>query len=107
MLHEHWRDYTEEEINEIKKRVCIDNDCPYLKYFNGGGATKCIDLAYCDYLIMAGKHPPRAEVCEHYKDQNVKQVYNDKTFLTREEHEWIKEMVPNVGNPDHYRLTKN
>ena len=102
MLHEHWRDYTEKEINDIKKKVCIGHNCPYLKYFNNSSKDDA-HQAYCDYLCMTGHVPPRAEVCEHWKDEDVvKPEQPGRAFLTKEEHDWIKEQVPNVGKTDHY-----
>lgn len=100
MLHELWRDYTEEEINRIKKKVCIDHKCPYQKYFSSN--SHAVDNSYCDYLCMTGHIPPRAEVCEHWKDELPEQPQPGRAFLTKEEHDWIKEQVPNVGRPDFY-----
>jgi hypothetical protein len=98
MLHEHWRDYTDEEILEYKRKVCIAHKCKYLKHFNGDEQVN----AYCDYLCMTGHIPPRAEVCEHWKDEPPEQPQPGRAFLTKEEHDWIKEQVPNVGRTDHY-----
>lgn len=66
MLHEHWRDYTEDEVNHLKRTICIAHDCPYLKYFNNSSKDDA-SQAYCDYLCMVGHVPPRVEVCEHWK----------------------------------------
>ena len=101
MFHEHWRDYTEKEINAIKKKVCIGHNCPYLKYFNNSSKDDA-HQAYCDYLCMTGHVPPRAEVCEHWKDELPEQPQSGRAFLTKEEHDWIKEQVPNVGKTDRY-----
>ena len=100
MLHEHWRDYTDEEILEYKRKVCIANKCKYLKHFNGDEQVN----AYCDYLCMTGTvRKGRPEDCEHWKDEDiVKPEQPGRAFLTKEEHDWIKEQVPNVGRADFY-----
>ena len=98
MLHEHWREYTNSEILEIKRKVCIAHECVYLKNFNSDEQIN----AYCDYLCMTGHiRKERPEDCEHWKDDYIPKKFG-RSFLTKEEHDWIKEQVPNVGRPDHY-----
>lgn len=91
MLHEFWREYSVREINNTKKRKCIN--CPYSKRFGSSGneykdmgkvemgvnkrGTKVnIGNIYCDYFTMNGrKRGCRPENCEFYKEG----VNNDRS----------------------------
>lgn len=76
-LHERWRDYTEEEINDIKRNVCIAHECPYFSALFDGQGTSKEDIArtpggrYCDYICLTGK--PRGcmpDQCTKWKDRD-------------------------------------
>lgn len=59
--HDRFGEYTEDEINEVKKEICIKHKCPYLKDFS------------CAYVLLTGKCRNCMPVdCTHYKDKNVK-----------------------------------
>lgn len=63
MLHENWKDYTKEEINEI-----VNTKCKYCKY--KCGSLQAITNIFCDYLSITGKRrETRPEDCQHYLEK--------------------------------------
>lgn len=82
-LHEHFREYTPEEIIEIKKKVCIKNKCPYMANTTSVGSvrkaskTTIISNKCCMYILWAGKSRGcMPDECKHYMDKDVKRPTN-------------------------------
>lgn len=78
-LHENFREYTKEEIEHIKRDVCIKNHCPYLgridkcNAYNGKDTSPSNRL--CNYLTYTGKmRGCMPDECTHYKDKDVKRI---------------------------------
>lgn len=87
-MYENWRDYTTEEINEIKKEVCVGQKCPYaskLQWMPKGRHTNSSSVAHitCNYLLITKKmRECFPDVCQHWRDKNVqvKSVDNHDLF---------------------------
>ena len=84
-LHEHFRDYTNEEILQIKKDVCMKNNCPYLGQVGvtqpGGGKGFALNGKCCNYIMYTGKmRGCMPDDCKHYLDEGAKKkrIKNDK-----------------------------
>lgn len=85
-LHENFREYTKEEIADIKQNVCLKHKCPYLQKINDySGKSMGVGNNICDYIgktgHMRGSMP---DDCKHWKDKNVnkrnrKFVHDDGT----------------------------
>lgn len=77
-LHENWRDYTEDEINDIKEEKC--KKCQYSAPFQ---YSYCADKKHimCDYLGKTGHmRGCRPEQCEHYKDEEIIDISRSNDF---------------------------
>lgn len=72
-LHEHFREYTREEIVEIKQKVCLKHKCPYLQKINdylGKGTGPSNNI--CNYIGKTGHmRGCMPDECKHWKDKNV------------------------------------
>lgn len=85
--HEHWRDFTTEEVNKIKDDKCVS--CPYFIMRKAGvkphvKSTRKMDYSnsYCNYLEYTGKiRDQRPDKCTHYKD-NVKVSWEHRNYDT-------------------------
>lgn len=72
-MHEHFSEYTEEELKEIKLKVCTKHKCPYMSFVantnkNTAAINKC-----CNYILYTGKmRGCMPDDCKHYLDKNVK-----------------------------------
>lgn len=74
-LHEHFSEYTNEELIHIKKEVCLAHRCPYLSRTRSNiGVKKATPQnTICNYILMAGhSRGCMPDVCTHYNDTNVK-----------------------------------
>lgn len=79
-LHEHFREYTLKEINQIKKDVCVKNKCPYLGVVWNNPNKKKGDIDYankcCNYILYKGyRRDCMPDECTHYLDKNVKKIH--------------------------------
>ena len=85
-LHEHFREYTAEDIKYILNNVCIKHDCPYLRALTGQTTNprypntmymnKC-----CMYIDVIGhSRGCMPDECTHYDDQikSKKRRYKDE-----------------------------
>ena len=76
-LHEHFAEYTVEEIERIRQEVCVAHKCPYLSTVKGStrgfNAHASSGQKCCNYILIA-EHMRNCmpDVCEHYKDKQVK-----------------------------------
>lgn len=84
-LHEDFRDYTAEELNEIKKNVCIAHHCPYVGKVSSSwskGKHQPISNAICNYILMAehsrGCMP---DVCTHWNEHPTKSACRSQESL--------------------------
>ena len=72
-LHENFREYTEKEINAIKRDVCTKHQCPYLGSVTNYKSNVTINARCCNYMLYTGKmRDCMPDECTHYKDKNVK-----------------------------------
>ena len=84
-LHEHFRQYTKEELVEIKHKVCFKHNCPYLQKINDYiGKSLGVGNNICDYIGKTGHmRGCMPDECTHWKDKNVKKkskfVHDDGT----------------------------
>lgn len=72
-LHENFREYTKEEIDKIKLKVCIKHNCPYIGVMNDS-MKNCKDVTrkICNYILYTGHmRDCMPDDCKHYKDKNV------------------------------------
>jgi hypothetical protein len=89
-LHENFRDYTPEEINKIKTKVCGEHKCPYLGTIwenQGKSNKKYSDYSNrcCNYYIWTGKRRDcMPDDCTHYNDTFVKKKRGDDIYYGRE-----------------------
>ena len=80
--HERFKDYSEAEIIEIKRKVCMDHKCPYLSNFR---LTSLINKdnptsKSCNYIAITGHmRGCMPDECTHYLDQNVKKRISPMT----------------------------
>lgn len=76
-LHENFRDYTKQEISDIKAEVCIAHKCPYLSVLHDNNikSNKSTKYAYrrvCDYILFTGKQRDcMPDECIHWNDKDV------------------------------------
>ena len=74
--HDHFSEYTEDEIAKIKAYVCVKHECPYLRGLSkSGNNSKAIAPANrcCNYSLLTGhSRGCMPDECTHYKDKNVK-----------------------------------
>ncbi len=81
-LHDSFRDYTTEEIIEIKKKVCIAHKCPYLQKlheYSGKGTSPLGNI--CNYIVLTGHmRGCMPDECTHWNDTNVKRKRNSQKF---------------------------
>ena len=87
-LHEHWREYTQEEINQIKRDVCMAHKCPYISKINwhigkqGAQHNGSMVQYTCNYiLIQQRSRDCMPDVCEYWKDKKVKRLKADNQHL--------------------------
>ena len=89
-LHKEFKDYTKEEVNEIKSRVCIAHKCPYLHSVSETsgtpkrGKSKTANKVCCCYILHTGhirKEMP--DDCKHYKDKGVKRLKSAMSITTQ------------------------
>lgn len=72
-LHEHFREYTAEEILQIKREVCIAHKCPYLSRMTDSESATFAHNNFCSYLEWAGKmRGCMPDECTHYMDERPK-----------------------------------
>ena len=76
-LHENFKEYTEAEIRQIKKDVCLKHKCPYVTNIANNNKGKKGNDYYtnkcCNYLLYAGKRRDcMPDECTHYLDKGVK-----------------------------------
>ena len=70
--HDRFGEYTAEEINEVKKQICMKHKCPYLKRLSQQ-REESPETTHCAYALLTGKCRNCLPVnCKHYKDKNVK-----------------------------------
>lgn len=76
ILHERWMEYTEEEVNAIKRDHCLKHRCPYMLRLglSEGSDRTARDILpsnkYCDYLELThSMRETRPELCDHWKDK--------------------------------------
>lgn len=82
-LHDNFRDYTKEEIIEIKQKVCIKHKCPYLqKIHDYAGKNSNSPLTnICNYILMTGHmRGCMPDECKHWNDTNVKRKRDSQKF---------------------------
>ena len=72
--HENFGEYTQEEIKEVKKHVCIGHKCPYMRRFaQQTGRTENYLGVYCDYISLTGHSRGCLPIdCTHYNDTGVR-----------------------------------
>ena len=74
-LHDRFKDYTAQELAEIKMNNCIAHKCPYLSKVHwsqkhGGGGAAFHSM--CNYIIITEhSRDCMPDVCEHWKDTNI------------------------------------
>lgn len=97
-LHEHFRDYTVDEVTSIIINHCQAHKCPYLRRVVTGAlknnsrnakfnaANKC-----CMYIDVAGKmRGCMPDECTHYLDKDVKKKVRPETIIpSREENLYL------------------
>ena len=91
-LHEHFREYTNDEITNIIIKHCQAHKCPYLRVVTGAlknnsrnaklnAANKC-----CMYIDVTGKmRGCMPDECTHYLDKGVRKRVRPVTITPREE----------------------
>lgn len=68
-LHEHFREYTSEEVNQIKKDVCLKHKCPYLSRMSDYVTKTTGWNNFCSYLEWSGHmRDCMPDECTHYLD---------------------------------------
>lgn len=80
-LHERFSEYTSEEIDNIKRDVCLKHKCPYLTRFHGTPPKKVLQgqvyNIVCNYILITGhSRDCTPDVCKHWRDKNVKKQQN-------------------------------
>lgn len=83
-LHEHFRDYTAEEIAEIKQKVCIKHKCPYLQKIHdyAGKSKMSANANICDYFCITGRiRECMPDDCTYWKDKDVKKKKTKKVLF--------------------------
>ena len=69
-LHEHFREYTNDEIFDIKKKVCMKHKCRYLSRVSDYSARAVVENNYCSYLEYTGhRRDCMPDECKHYLDK--------------------------------------
>ena len=91
MLHENWKDYSEKEINNVKRSKCMN--CPYIGKLCGDSNCNNLNHYFCNYLEIAGERRGcRPENCKHHKDKDVpKASINGMGVRTLRVKKWRKE----------------
>ena len=82
-LHERFSEYTKEEVEQLKKDVCIKNKCPYLGLIHDSGTVNqknSPNNKTCNYILFTGHmRNCMPDECTHYLDTDVKKKrFNDK-----------------------------
>ena len=68
-LHEHFREYTHDEIFDIKKNVCMKHNCRYLSRVSDYSARSVVSNNFCSYLEWTGHmRDCMPDECTHYLD---------------------------------------
>ena len=80
-LHEHFREYTIDEIIEIKRTVCIAHKCPYLARMSDYANASAIHNNMCAYLEWTGhSRDCMPDECTHWMEEkqiNKKKIFNN------------------------------
>ena len=67
-LHDHFREYTKEEILDIKRKVCIAHNCPYLARMSDYQSSTTSNN-FCSYIQWTGHmRGCMPDECTHYTD---------------------------------------
>lgn len=87
-LHENFREYSVQELIEIKKANCIAHQCPYLSKINWTSRAKSAHPVSnlqitCNYILVTGHcRDCMPDVCRHWKDKSVEvqKITNSNLF---------------------------
>ena len=79
-MHKNFRDYTPDEIAQIKRDNCVAHKCPYLSKIHWNSKHSSMNgrasvQTMCNYILFAGhSRGCMPDVCEYWKDTNVKRT---------------------------------
>lgn len=95
MLHDHWRDYTPEEIEKIKRRKCVK--CKYSTIQKGTQDRNSIYKLTCEYIVKEGhRRPWRPEDCPSMP--KTKMRGKTPLIIGKERYEKIDRFYSRTGN---------
>ena len=90
-LHEHFREYTAEELLRIKHNHCVAHKCPYLSKISWAskhrGTVGSNKQLMCNYILVAGhSRGCMPDVCAHWADKGVKAMPSNRQLFNKENH---------------------
>ena len=71
-LHDSFSEYTNEELLQIKKDVCLAHQCPYASRINWSTKSGATYTVTCNYILITQKRRNcMPDVCQYWKDEVV------------------------------------
>lgn len=71
-LHENFIEYTQDEINKIKRDVCTRHNCPYMSFVANTNKSTATSNKCCNYILYTGQmRGCMPDECKHYLDNDV------------------------------------